>query len=310
MFQLKSLTKGITGIIPGGISVIDFAIVAEVDQISAKEILNVLVDQAAKRKIRFKGEVYIFSLLHHKGKVNGAVGLDFRYGRVVVFHAKIVVLATGGHSRLFERSSSRFWENNGDGIQLAYDVGANFMDMEMFQFHPTGMVWPPSVRGTLVTEGVRGDGGILKNNKGERFMFNYIPERFASETADTEEEANRWLKGEEGTRRPPELLTRDVVARAIMQEVKEGRGSPHDGAFLDIASRLPAEVIKKKLPSMYHQFKVLAELDITKEQMEVGPTLHYFMGGIRIDADTQMSNVPGLFAAGECAGGMHGANRL
>jgi succinate dehydrogenase / fumarate reductase flavoprotein subunit len=184
------------------------------------------------------------------------------------------------------------------------------MDMEFTQFHPTGMVWPPSVRGILVTEGVRGDGGVLKNRDGDRFMFKYIPEKFAAETADTVEEADRWLVDSEKNRRPPELLTRDVVARAITREVVEGRGSPHGGVFLDIASRRPADFIKRKLPSMYHQFKELAGVDITAEPMEVGPTLHYFMGGVRVDPDTQQSSVPGLFAAGECAGGMHGANRL
>lgn len=184
------------------------------------------------------------------------------------------------------------------------------MDMEFTQFHPTGMVWPPSVRGTLVTEGVRGEGGILVNSEGKRFMFDNIPDRFAPETADTEDEAARWLEGDKEARRPPELLTRDVVARAIRKEVKAGRGSPHGGAFLDIASRRSAEDIQKKLPSMYHQFKVLAELDITEEPMEVGPTLHYFMGGVRVDSDSQMTCVPGLFAAGECAAGVHGANRL
>jgi succinate dehydrogenase / fumarate reductase flavoprotein subunit len=193
---------------------------------------------------------------------------------------------------------------------MAYDAGAELMDLEFTQFHPTGMVWPLSVRGILVTEGVRGDGGILKNNKGERFMFNYISERFAPETAATVEEANRWLEGDKTARRPPELLTRDEVARAITAEVKAGRGSPHGGVFLDIASRRPAEFIRRKLPSMYHQFKELAEVDITKEPMEVGPTLHYFMGGVRVDADTQESTVSGLFACGECAAGLHGANRL
>jgi succinate dehydrogenase / fumarate reductase flavoprotein subunit len=184
------------------------------------------------------------------------------------------------------------------------------MDLEFTQFHPTGMVWPPSVRGILVTEGVRGEGGVLLNSEGERFMYNYIPERFASETADTVEEADRWLAGDKEARRPPELLTRDVVARAIMAEVKAGRGSKHGGAYLDIANRRSAEDIRRKLPSMYHQFKELAEIDITQEPMEVGPTLHYFMGGIRVDSDSQMTAVPGLFAAGECAAGMHGANRL
>ena len=184
------------------------------------------------------------------------------------------------------------------------------MYMEFTQFHPTGMVWPPSVRGTLVTEGVRGEGGILTNSENKRFMYDNIPNRFAAETADSEEEANRWLAGDKDARRPPELLTRDVVARAIRKEVKAGRGSPHGGAFLDIASRRSSEDIKRKLPSMYHQFKVLAELDITNEPMEVGPTLHYFMGGVKVDPDTQMTRVPGLFACGECAAGVHGANRL
>jgi succinate dehydrogenase / fumarate reductase flavoprotein subunit len=193
---------------------------------------------------------------------------------------------------------------------MAYEAGAELMDLEFTQFHPTGMRWPPSVRGTLVTEGVRGDGGILLNSEGKRFMFGYIPERFASETADTEAEAQRWLEGDKKARRPPELLTRDVVARSIKAEVAAGRGSPHGGAFLDIATRRDADFIKRKLPSMYHQFKELAEVDITKEPMEVGPTLHYFMGGIRVDADTQMTCVPGLFACGEASAGMHGANRL
>jgi succinate dehydrogenase / fumarate reductase flavoprotein subunit len=193
---------------------------------------------------------------------------------------------------------------------MAYRAGAELIDMEFTQFHPTGMVSPPSVKGILVTEGVRGDGGVLLNNEGERFMFNYIPEKFSSETADTKEEAQRWLDGDGGARRPPELLTRDVVARAIKVEVEAGRGSPSGGAFLDIASRRSADFIKRKLPSMYHQFKELAEIDITEKPMEVGPTLHYFMGGIRVDSDTQQTAVPGLFACGECAGGMHGANRL
>src|SRR6185312_4388139 len=207
-------------------------------------------------------------------------------------------------------TTSNSWEYTGDGIAMAYDAGAELMDLEFTQFHPTGMVWPFSVRGILVTEGVRGDGGILKNNKGERFMFNYISERFAPETAATVEESDRWLAGDKNARRPPELLTRDEVARAITAEVKAGRGSPHGGVFLDIASRLPADAIKRKLPSMYHQFMELAEVDITKEAMEVGPTLHYFMGGIKVDSDSQMTRVPGLFACGEAGAGLHGANRL
>jgi succinate dehydrogenase / fumarate reductase flavoprotein subunit len=218
-------------------------------------------------------------------------------------------MATGGGGRAW-RVTSNSWEYSGDGLAMAYHAGAELMDLEFTQFHPTGMVWPPSVRGTLVTEGVRGDGGILLNSKNERFMFNYIPERFASETADTEEEGNLWLNGDKEARRPPELLTRDVVARAILAETEAGRGSPHGGAFLDIASRKPPDFIRRKLPSMYHQFKELAELDITAEPMEVGPTLHYFMGGIRVDHDSQQTRVPGLFACGECAAGLHGANRL
>jgi succinate dehydrogenase / fumarate reductase flavoprotein subunit len=219
------------------------------------------------------------------------------------------VLATGGAGKAW-RVTSNSWEYTGDGSYLAYEAGAELMDLEFTQFHPTGMVWPLSVRGILVTEGVRGDGGVLLNNKNERFMFGYVPEKFAAETAPNVEEAQRWLDGDKNARRPPELLTRDVVARSIRAEVKAGRGSPHGGAFLDIASRRPADFIKRRLPGMYHQFKELAEVDITKEPMEVGPTLHYFMGGIRVDADTQMTRVPGLFAAGECGAGMHGANRL
>ena len=218
-------------------------------------------------------------------------------------------MATGGGGKAWKVTSNS-WEYTGDGHAMAYEAGAELMDMEFTQFHPTGMVWPPSVHGTLVTEGVRGEGGILVNSEGHRFMFDNIPERFASETADTVGEADRWLAGDKNARRPPELLTRDVVARAIRKEVKAGRGTPHGGAFLDIANQRSAEDIKKKLPSMYHQFKVLAELDITTDPMEVGPTLHYMMGGIRVNADTQMSRVPGLFACGECSGGMHGANRL
>ena len=242
------------------------------------------------------------------GRVAGMVAYWRDTGRFVVFRAKAIILATGGFGKAWKITSNS-WEYTGDGQRMAYDAGAELMDMEFTQFHPTGMVWPPSVAGVLVTEGVRGEGGILRNNKGERFMFGYIPEKFAAETADTEEEALRWLQGDKDARRPPELLTRDEVARSIHNEVKEGRGSPHGGAFLDISHR-PAEYVKAKLPSMYHQFKELAEVDITKEAMEVGPTLHYVMGGIRVDHDSQMTRVPGLFAAGECGAGLHGANRL
>jgi succinate dehydrogenase / fumarate reductase, flavoprotein subunit len=254
-------------------------------------------------------ECTALELLKDGDRIAGVLGYWRETGRFVVFKCKAVILATGGGGKAWKITSNS-WEYTGDGLAMAYEAGAELMDMEFTQFHPTGMVWPPSVRGILVTEGVRGDGGVLLNSKKERFMFRYIPEKFAAETASTEEEANRWLAGDKKARRPPELLTRDVVARSITQEVKEGRGSPHGGVFLDIASRVPAEKIKKKLPSMYHQFKELAEVDITRDPMEVGPTLHYFMGGVRVEADTQMSSVPGLFAAGEASAGMHGANRL
>ena len=282
---------------------------AHVGDRTGLEMIRTLQDRGVHSGIEVYMECTALDLLKDGDKVSGLVAMWRETGTFVIFKAKSVIFATGGGGKCWKVTSNS-WEYTGDGYALAYEAGAELMDIEFTQFHPTGMVWPPSVRGILVTEGVRGDGGILKNNKGERFMFNYIPERFASETADTEEEANRWLAGDTNARRPPELLTRDVVARAIMSEVKAGRGSPHGGAFLDIASRLDAEKIKKKLPSMYHQFMVLAELDITKEPMEVGPTLHYFMGGVKVDPDTQMSSVPGLFACGECAGGMHGANRL
>lgn len=254
-------------------------------------------------------ECTALDLLKDGERISGLVGYFRETGRFVLFKAKAVIFATGGAGKAWQITSNS-WEYTGDGYGMAYEAGADLMDLEFTQFHPTGMVWPPSVRGILVTEGVRGDGGILLNNKEERFMFGCIPPKFAAETADTVEEANRWLAGDKLARRPPELLTRDVVARAINAEVKAGRGSPHGGVFLDIASRQPADIIKKKLPSMYHQFMELAELDITKEPMEVGPTLHYFMGGIRVNPDTQMTTVQGLFACGECSGGMHGANRL
>jgi succinate dehydrogenase / fumarate reductase flavoprotein subunit len=243
------------------------------------------------------------------GAVNGIVCMWRETGNFILFKAKAIIFATGGGGKAWDVTSNS-WEYTGDGYAMAYEAGAELMDMEFNQFHPTGMVWPLSVKGILVTESVRGEGGILLNSEGTRFMYNYIPDRFKSETADTEEEAARWLAGDKNARRPPELLTRDVVARAINEEVKAGRGSKHGGAYLNIASQRSAEDIKRKLPSMYHQFKVLAELDITKEPMEVGPTCHYFMGGIRVEADTSMSTVPGLFACGECAAGMHGANRL
>jgi len=282
---------------------------AHVGDRTGLEIIRTLQDFCIHKGIATHMECTGLDLLLDNGKVSGMVAYWRETGRFVIFKAKAVIFATGGGGKAWQVTSNS-WEYTGDGLGMAYRAGAELIDMEFTQFHPTGMMWPPSVKGTLVTEGVRGEGGLLLNNKGERFMFKYIPEKFAAETADTVEEANRWLKGDKNARRPPELLTRDVVARAIKKEVEEGRGSPHGGVFLDIASQRPADYIKKKLPSMYHQFIELAEVDITKEPMEIGPTLHYFMGGIRVNADTQATNVPGLFACGECGGGMHGANRL
>jgi succinate dehydrogenase / fumarate reductase, flavoprotein subunit len=254
-------------------------------------------------------ECTVIRLLTDSGRIAGAFGYWRETGRFVVFRAKSVVLATGGIGKAWTVTSNS-WEYTGDGHALALWAGADLIDMEFVQFHPTGMVWPPSVRGILVTEGVRGDGGVLRNAEGRRFMFDYIPDMFRSETAETEEEADRWYSDRKGNRRTPDLLPRDEVARAINTEVKEGRGSPHGGVFLDVASRRSAEDIKRRLPGMYHQFKELADVDITREPMEVGPTCHYVMGGVRVDPDTQAASVPGLFAAGEVAGGMHGANRL
>ena len=254
-------------------------------------------------------ETTVTRLLKSGERVTGALAYRRTDGELLLFAAGAVIIATGGIGKAY-RVTSNSWEYTGDGHALAYLVGADLVDMEFVQFHPTGMVWPPSVKGTLVTEGVRGEGGILLNSEGERFMFNYIPEAFAAETAKDEAEAEAWLRGEEGAMRPPELLTRDVVARAIMDEVKAGRGSPQGGAFLDIANRRDADYIKRKLPSMYHQFKELAGLDITEEPMQVGPTTHYMMGGVRVDPATGASSVAGLYAAGEAAAGMHGANRL
>jgi len=283
---------------------------AHVGDRTGLEMIRTLQDHGIHQGIEIYMECAALDVVKDKeGRVSGVVGLWRETGKFVVFKAKSIIFATGGGGKAWEITSNS-WEYTGDGYAMAYEAGAELMDLEFNQFHPTGMVWPPSVKGTLVTEGVRGEGGVLRNSEGKRFMYDYIPEKFASETADTEEEAARWLAGDESARRPPELLTRDVVARAINDEVKAGRGSTHGGVYLDIAKQRSAEDIKKKLPSMYHQFKVLAELDITKEPMEVGPTCHYFMGGIRVDADTTMSNVEGLFACGECAAGMHGANRL
>jgi succinate dehydrogenase / fumarate reductase flavoprotein subunit len=244
-----------------------------------------------------------------QGRVVGAFGYWRNTGKFVLFKAKAIVLATGGIGKAWKITSNS-WEYTGDGQSLALWAGADLLDMEFVQFHPTHMVWPPSVAGLLVTEGVRGDGGTLKNNKGERFMFNYIPQFFKEETADNEAEADRWYADKKNNRRTPDLLPRDEVARAIRSEVKAGRGSPHGGVFLDIATRRPADYIRRRLPSMYHQFKELADVDITKEPMEVGPAQHYVMGGVRVDADTTAATVPGLFAAGEVAAGLHGSNRL
>jgi succinate dehydrogenase / fumarate reductase flavoprotein subunit len=281
---------------------------AHVGDRTGLELIRTLQDHGVHQGIHFHMECTALQLLLDAGRIAGVAGYWRDTGRFVLFRTPTVIMATGGGGKAW-RVTSNSWEYTGDGAALAYEAGAELMDLEFTQFHPTGMVWPPSVRGTLVTEGVRGDGGVLLNNKGERFMFNYIPKRFAPETADTILEADRW-PDDPSARRPPELLTRDVVARAIRAEVQAGRGSPHGGAFLDIASRRPADMIKRKLPSMYHQFKELAEVDITTTPMEVGPTLHYFMGGIRVDAETQQTNIAGLFACGECAAGLHGANRL
>ena len=282
---------------------------AHVGDRTGLEIIRTLQDHGIHQGIDIYMECTGLDLIKDGDSISGMVGMWRDSGEFIIFKCNAVILATGGGGKAWKITSNS-WEYTGDGYGMAYDAGAELMDMEFTQFHPTGMVWPPSVRGTLVTEGVRGEGGILVNSENKRFMYDNIPDRFVAETADTEEEADRWLAGDKDARRPPELLTRDVVARAIRKEVKAGRGSPHGGAFLDIANRRNAEDIKRKLPSMYHQFNVLAELDITKESMEVGPTLHYFMGGVKVDADTQMTKVPGLFACGECAAGVHGANRL
>ena len=282
---------------------------AHVGDRTGLEIIRTLQDYGIHQGIDIYMECTGLDLIKDGDRISGMVGMWRDNGEFIIFKCRAVILATGGGGKAWKITSNS-WEYTGDGYGMAYEAGAELMDMEFTQFHPTGMVWPPSVRGTLVTEGVRGEGGILTNSENKRFMYDNIPDRFAAETADSEEEANRWLKGDKDARRPPELLTRDVVARAIRKEVKAGRGSPHGGAYLDIASRRNAEDIKRKLPSMYHQFKVLAELDITNERMEVGPTLHYFMGGVKVDANTQMTRVPGLFACGECAAGVHGANRL
>ncbi len=287
---------------------------AHVGDRTGLELIRTLQDFAIHQKIDVYQEYTIVSLLKEGERVIGAFGYDREKGLFKVFLAKAIIMATGGMGKIYKISSNS-GDCTGGGISLAYHAGAELIDMEFVQFHPTGMVWPPSVRGLLITEGVRGEGGVLRNNQGRRFMFDDIPELYKGQTSTDEEEGWKYTQGDKNAKRPPELLTRDHVARCITREIKEGRGSPHGGVYLDIAwikekIANASEHIKRKLPSMYHQFKELAGVDITKEAMEVGPTTHYIMGGVRVDADTQMTTVPGLFAAGECAAGLHGANRL
>jgi succinate dehydrogenase / fumarate reductase flavoprotein subunit len=287
---------------------------AHVGDRTGLELIRTLQDHGIHQGIAVHMEHTVVTLLKDSDRVVGAFGYDRERGRFKIFKAKAVVIATGGIGRAYKITSNS-WEYTGDGQSLAYHAGGELMDMEFVQFHPTGMIWPPSVMGLLVTEAVRGEGGVLRNKDGKRFMFDDIPDNYKTQTSSDPEEGWRYTQGDKSAKRPPELLTRDHVARCINREVKAGRGSPHGGVFLDIAwikEKLPnaAEHIKKKLPSMYHQFKQLADLDITKEPMEIGPTTHYIMGGIRVNGDSQMSNVPGLFAAGEAAAGLHGANRL
>jgi succinate dehydrogenase / fumarate reductase, flavoprotein subunit len=287
---------------------------AHVGDRTGLEMIRTLQDHGVHQGIDVYMEHTVLSLLKDGERVVGAFGYERERGRFKIFRGKAVILATGGIGRAYKITSNS-WEYTGDGHALGYGAGAELIDMEFVQFHPTGMVWPPSVMGILVTEGVRGDGGILMNNEGRRFMFDDIPDNYKAQTADNEEEGWRYCQGDKNARRPPELLTRDHVSRCIVREIKEGRGSPHGGVFLDISwikQKMPnsAEYIKRKLPSMYHQFKQLAGIDITEEPMEVGPTTHYIMGGVRVEPDTQMTRLPGLFAAGECAAGINGANRL
>ncbi|MGH7739918.1 MAG: fumarate reductase/succinate dehydrogenase flavoprotein subunit, partial [bacterium] len=291
---------------------------AHVGDRTGLELIRTLQDKGVHSGIDVHMECTIYALLKDGERIAGAYGYFRETGRPVLFKAKSIILSTGGIGKMYSVNSNS-WECTGDGFALAYLAGAELADMEYVQFHPTGMVWPPSVKGLLITEGVRGEGGVLKNNKGERFMFKYIPPKYQGKYAETEEEANAWFQKvvvegqKEETvkdRKPPELMSRDVVARALWNEIKEGRGGDHGGVFLDIASRRTAEDIKKKLPSMYHQFKQLADVDITKVPMEIAPTCHYMMGGIKVNPETQASNVPGLYAAGECSAGMHGSNRL
>jgi succinate dehydrogenase / fumarate reductase flavoprotein subunit len=286
-----------------------YARLAHVGDRTGLEMIRTLQQRTVSLGVDVFMECTVTELLRDGDRIAGAFAYWRESGRFVVLEAPAVVLATGGIGKSWEVTSNS-WEYTGDGHALALRAGATLINMEFVQFHPTGMVWPPSVRGILVTESVRGDGGVLRNSEGRRFMFDYIPEFFKAETADTEAEADRWYDDKRNNRRPPELLPRDEVARAINNEIKEGRGSPHGGVFLDIASRRSPEYVKKRLPSMYHQFKELAEVDITAEAMEIGPTCHYVMGGVEVDPDTAASRVPGLYASGEVAGGMHGANRL
>ena len=287
---------------------------AHVGDRTGLELIRTLQDHGIHQGISVHMEYTIVSLLKDGDRVVGAFGYDRERGRFRIFKAKAVVVCTGGLGRAYAVTSNS-WEGTGDGVSLAYHAGAELLDMEFIQFHPTGMIWPPSVKGILVTESVRGEGGVLRNKDGKRFMYDDIPDNYKSQTSTDPEEGWRYTQNDKNAKRPPELLTRDHVARCINREVKAGRGSPHGGVFLDIAwikEKIPnaAEHIKKKIPSMYHQFIQLANLDITKEPMEVGPTTHYAMGGVRVNGETQATNVPGLFAAGECAAGLHGANRL
>ena len=287
-----------------------YARLAHVGDRTGLELIRTLQDHAVHEGVDVYMECTIIKLFAVNGRVAGALGYWRPTGEFVLFRARSIVLATGGIGKAWKVTSNS-WEYSGDGMAMAYELGADLLGLEFVQFHPTGMVWPPSVRGTLVTEGVRGEGGILTNSEGERFMFRYVPEMFMGDYAESEEEADRWVEGDRvNNRRPPELLTRDVVAKAITAEVEAGRGSPHGGAFLNIAAKRSPEYIKQKLPSMYHQFKELAEVDITQDAMEVGPTTHYVMGGVKVDPETAETAVPGLYAAGEVAAGLHGGNRL
>jgi succinate dehydrogenase / fumarate reductase flavoprotein subunit len=289
-----------------------YARLAHVGDRTGLEMIRTLQNHAIHQGIDVFMECKVVRLLtdrHGGGSISGALAYWRESGKFVTFNTKAVILATGGIGKAWKVTSNS-WEYTGDGQALALWAGADLIDMEFVQFHPTGMVWPPSVRGILVTEGVRGDGGTLRNSDGKRFMFDYVPEVFRAETAETEEEADLWYEDHSKARRTPDLLPRDEVARAINSEVKAGRGTPHGGAYLDIASRRDAAYIKRRLPSMYHQFKQLADVDITETPMEVGPTCHYAMGGVRVDPDTAAATIPGLYAVGEAAGGMHGANRL